>query len=164
MHSAHRATLEAVFANPVLASIRWREIESLFRALGAHVEEGRGSRVRVELEERGSMATTMQYEDYVARVEYDEETNLFYGEVANLRDVITFQGRSVAELKRAFRDSIADYLEFCAKRGRKPERPMSGKFVVRVSPYVHARVAAAAVREGKSMNAWVAETIERAAS
>lgn len=110
------------------------------------------------------MATTMTHGEYIARVEYDEDADLFHGEVANLRDVITFQGRSVAELKRAFRDSIEDYLEFCAKKGREPEKPMSGKFVVRVSPELHSRVATAAVREGKSMNAWVAETLERAAS
>jgi len=110
------------------------------------------------------MATTMQHQDYVARVEYDEEADLFHGEVANLRDVVTFQGRSVTELKRAFRDSIEDYLAFCASRGREPARPMSGKFVVRVEPDVHARVAAAAARDGKSMNSWVAEALERAAS
>lgn len=110
------------------------------------------------------MATTMQYQDYVARVEYDGDAGLFHGEVANLRDVITFQGRSVAELKRAFRDSVEDYLTFCENKGREPEKPMSGKFVVRVAPELHARVATAAVREGKSMNAWVAETLDRAAS
>lgn len=110
------------------------------------------------------MATTMQYQGYIGRVEYDEDAGLFHGEVANLRDIVTFQGRSVAELKRAFRDSIQDYLAFCVKKGRDPEKPMSGKFVVRVSPDVHARVAAAAARADKSMNAWVTETLERAAS
>ena len=108
------------------------------------------------------MATTMKHKDYIATVEYDDDANLFHGEVANLRDVVTFQGRSVAELKKAFRESIEDYLEFCAERGEEPERPVSGKFVVRVAPEVHSRVAAAAVREGVSMNQWVARTLERA--
>lgn len=108
------------------------------------------------------MATTMKHKDYIATIEYDDDANLFHGEVANLRDVVTFQGRSVAELKKAFRQSIGDYLEFCAKRGEEPERPVSGKFVVRVAPEVHSRVAAAAVREGVSMNQWVARTLERA--
>ena len=108
------------------------------------------------------MATTMKHKDYIATIEYDDDANLFHGEVANLRDVVTFQGRSVAELKKAFRESIEDYLELCAKRGEEPERPVSGKFVVRVAPEVHSRVAAAAVREGVSMNQWVARTLERA--
>ena len=108
------------------------------------------------------MATTMKHKDYIATIEYDDHANLFHGELANLRDVVTFQGRSVAELKKAFRESVEDYLEFCAERGEEPERPVSGKFVVRVAPEVHSRVAAAAVREGVSMNQWVARTLERA--
>jgi len=63
------------------------------------------------------MAATMKYKDYIATVEYDDEANLFHGEIANLRDVVTFQGRSVSGLKKAFRESIEDYLAFCAEIG-----------------------------------------------
>ncbi len=108
------------------------------------------------------MPTTMKYKEYVATVEYDDEANLFHGEIANLRDVVTFQGRSVSGLKKAFRESIEDYLAYCAKRHEDPERPVSGKFVVRVTPEIHSRVAGAAVREGVSMNQWVARILERA--
>ncbi|NVO14847.1 MAG: type II toxin-antitoxin system HicA family toxin [Rhodoplanes sp.] len=45
----HRATLEAIFATPVHAGIVWTDIETLFRACGAEVSEGSGSRVRVAL-------------------------------------------------------------------------------------------------------------------
>jgi len=45
----HHATLEAVFADPVRASIPWRDIEALFIAAGGEVSEGQGSRVRVAL-------------------------------------------------------------------------------------------------------------------
>ncbi|MBI2969998.1 MAG: type II toxin-antitoxin system HicB family antitoxin, partial [Gammaproteobacteria bacterium] len=105
----------------------------------------------------------MQYKGYVASVEYDAEAELFHGEVVNLRDVITFQGRTVAELKRALRDSVEDYLEFCKARGEKPEKPFSGKFVVRLSPELHGRLSIAAKRSKKSLNAWVTEQLERAA-
>ena len=68
------------------------------------------------------MATTVKYKDYIATVEYDDDANLFHGEVTDMRDVVTFQGRSVTELKKAFRESIEHYIEFCAKRGEEPER------------------------------------------
>ena len=45
----HQATLEAVFATPVRASITWADIEALFLACGAEMSEGSGSRVRVAL-------------------------------------------------------------------------------------------------------------------
>ncbi|HEY4986176.1 MAG TPA: type II toxin-antitoxin system HicB family antitoxin [Bradyrhizobium sp.] len=64
---------------------------------------------------------TMRYKDYEAMVEYDEEAEIFHGEVADLRDVITFQAKSVAALKKAFADSIEDYLAFCKARGEEPE-------------------------------------------
>lgn len=59
----------------------------------------------------------MEYKGYFARVEFDDEANIFHGEVINFRDVITFEGQSVDELRKAFIDSVEDYLEFCAQPG-----------------------------------------------
>jgi predicted HicB family RNase H-like nuclease len=65
----------------------------------------------------------MEYKGYIAKVEFDDEAGLFHGVVINTRDVITFQGDRVADLRQAFRDSIEDYFEFCAARSEKPEKP-----------------------------------------
>jgi predicted HicB family RNase H-like nuclease len=83
--------------------------------------------------------------------------------VINTRDVLTFQGRTIDELRTAFADTIADYIEWCRERGKDAERPYSGNFTVRLSPDLHRRVATAASRIGKSVNAFVAETLERSA-
>ena len=107
---------------------------------------------------------TMTHNGYEARVEFDDEAGLFHGEVINLRDVITFQGKSVAELKRAFAGSVSDYLAFCKARGEEPEKPYSGQFVVRVDPPLHRAVVTAAKRAGVSLNKWVAAALERAAA
>ena len=106
----------------------------------------------------------MRYKDYIARVEFDDEAGLFHGEVVNIRDVITFQGRSVDELRRELRESVEDYLAFCAKRGEEPEKPFSGKFVVRVSSEIHRQISLAATKEGVSLNAWVTEALRRSVS
>jgi predicted HicB family RNase H-like nuclease len=102
----------------------------------------------------------MEYNGYVGRVEYDDEAGIFHGEVVNTRDVITFQGATVAELKKAFRDSVEDYLAFCSERGEEPEKPFSGQFVTRVGPDLHRRISLAATLSGKSLNAWVTEQLE----
>jgi len=73
----------------------------------------------------------MTYKGYEGKVEFDEEANIFTGEVINTKDVITFQGKSVQELNRAFKESVDDYLDFCQQRGENPEKPFSGTFVVR---------------------------------
>lgn len=51
MNRKHQRTLEAIFSTPVRASISWKDIESLLSALGAKIGEGRGSRVRILLNE-----------------------------------------------------------------------------------------------------------------
>jgi predicted HicB family RNase H-like nuclease len=80
--------------------------------------------VRHLLIEGGDNAmTTMTYKSYEAVVEYDEAAEVFHGEVTNMRDVITFQGKSVSALKRAFAASVEDYLAFCQQRGEEPEKP-----------------------------------------
>jgi predicted HicB family RNase H-like nuclease len=106
---------------------------------------------------------TMTYNGYEAIVQYDEDADLFHGEVLNLRDVITFQGQSVAQLKQALADSVEDDLAFCKERGEEPEKPYSGQFVVRVEPPLHRALARAAKRAGVSLNKWVTATLERAA-
>lgn len=103
----------------------------------------------------------MEYKGYFTKVEFDDEANIFHGEVINLRDVITFQGETVNELRKAFKDSIDDYLEFCAERGEDPEKPYSGKFMVRVEPELHKTIAIRARKDGKSLNAWIHDTLAK---
>lgn len=105
----------------------------------------------------------MEYKGYTGHVEFDEEADLFHGDVIAIRDVVTFQGRTVDELRQAFQDSVDDYLEYCQKLGKEPDKPFSGKFVVRVKPDIHRQAAIAAKKSGKSLNSWVSETIEKAA-
>ena len=106
----------------------------------------------------------MRYRGYSAAVSFDYEAGVFHGEVVDTRDVIVFEGDSVAQLEEGFQTSIDDYLAVCAERGRTPDRPFSGRIPLRLAPEVHRAATAAARAEGKSLNAWLAETIERAAS
>ncbi len=106
----------------------------------------------------------MEYKGYLARTEFDDEANIFHGEVINIRDVITFQGQSVDELRQAFADSVEDYLAFCAERGEEPDQPFSGRFTVHLSPEQHRQVVLAAERTGKGIEVWAAEALAQAAS
>ncbi len=105
----------------------------------------------------------MQYKGYLARTEFDDEANIFYGEVINIRDVITFQGKSVDELRQSLEDSVEDYFAFCAERGEEPERPFSGRFTVRLSPEQHRQVILAAEKTGAVLERCVAEALAQAA-
>jgi predicted HicB family RNase H-like nuclease len=101
----------------------------------------------------------MEYKGYMGMVEYDDDAKLFHGDVINTRDVITFEGTTVDEIERAFRDSIDDYLTWCKEEGSLPEKPYSGKFNLRLSPEMHKEVAIRAKKLKMSINSFVEKAI-----
>ena len=101
----------------------------------------------------------IEYKGYLGDVNFDSEAHLFHGEVINTRDVITFQGKSVDELEKAFIDSVEDYLEWCKEDGVSPERPYSGKFNLRLSPELHKEVAITAKKMKISINKFVEKAV-----
>ena len=103
----------------------------------------------------------LEYKGYLGTVEADD--GVFFGRVAGLRDVITFEGTTFEEVQRAFRDSVDFYLAYCEKRGEPPDRPYSGQIPLRLDPELHRRAAIRAQAEGVSLNQWIARRIELAA-
>ena len=73
----------------------------------------------------------MQYKGYIGKVELDADAGLLHGEVIGIRDVITFQGRSVAQVQRAFRESVDVGLwRYRKSRGRRLTKPCPGELVI----------------------------------
>jgi len=87
---------------------------------------------------------TMTYKGYTARLVYDERDNLFVGRILGIRDIIIFHGETVAKLRANFEFTVADYLADCKERGIHPEKPASGKLLLRLPPEVHGRAIVAA--------------------
>jgi predicted HicB family RNase H-like nuclease len=104
----------------------------------------------------------MHYKGYSARVEYDDEDEIFIGHLVGINDIIGFHADTVAELKTAFIESVDDYIETCRKVGKPPEKPYSGKLMFRVKPEIHAGAARAASLAGKSLNQWAEEVLSEA--
>ncbi|MEW6701959.1 MAG: type II toxin-antitoxin system HicB family antitoxin [Bacteroidota bacterium] len=102
----------------------------------------------------------MTYKGYTAYIEFDEDAGLFHGEVIDTKDVITFQGTSVNELKKAFKNSVNDYLTFCKERGEEPDKPFSGKFILRLPKELHRKIYINAVKKGQSINNYITKTLD----
>lgn len=109
------------------------------------------------------MMNTMTYKAYAARIDFDPRDAIFVGHVLGVADRITFHGATVAELEADFHAGVDHYLDDCAKTGRNPQKPASGKLMLRIRPEVHAAVAIAAAASGKSINQWADEALDRAA-
>ena len=108
------------------------------------------------------MKNVMRYKNYSGTVEYSEEDNCLFGRLIGINDVISYEGDSVASLRAAFEEAVDDYLATCGKLGKTPQRPYSGKVMLRISPELHAEIAMRAQACGKSLNQWAAETLSQA--
>jgi predicted HicB family RNase H-like nuclease len=106
--------------------------------------------------------STMTYKGYSARVEYDERDNIFTGRVLGLRDIISFHGSTVRQLRGEFQHAVNDYVAECAEKGVAPEKPVSGKLLLRVPPEVHGRALIVAQSKGMSLNQWATEVLQKA--
>lgn len=102
----------------------------------------------------------LEYKGYVGALRVEVEDGVIAGRVLGIRDIVTFEGDNVAEATKAFRDSVDEYLAMCRRRGEEPEKPFSGKFVLRAGPDLHRRLALAAEAAGASLNGFVVGALE----
>ena len=102
----------------------------------------------------------MKYDDYQAKIEYDEDVDQFRGEILGLNGGADFYGRNPKELRTEFKKSLEVYLAVCKEKGIEPRRNFSGKFNLRISPELHERLAIAAQAEGKSINSIAQEALQ----
>lgn len=106
--------------------------------------------------------STMTFKGYAAKIEYSDNDACFIGHIAGIKDVIGFHAETVKELRAAFEEAIDDYLDTCEKLGRAPQKPYSGKLMLRVPPEVHAHAAMMAQAHGVSINQWASDVLAQA--
>lgn len=102
----------------------------------------------------------MKHRGYTGSVEYDADERIFHGSVDGITDVVAFQGDSVEALEADFRAAVDEYVDFCAEQGVEPQRPCSGRFVLRVPPEMHRAAARAARDAHESLNTWIKGAVE----
>ena len=92
----------------------------------------------------------MEYKGYTGQITaMDESCGIIHGRVSSINDIVTFEGATPKELVQAFHDSVDDYLAFCEERSEPPEKPFSGKFMVRASPTLHQQASLVARKTGE---------------
>ena len=108
---------------------------------------------------------TMKIDGYHAKIEYDEDLDLFRGEILGLSGGADFYGKNPKELRIEFKKSLQVFLDVCKEKGIEPRRHFSGKFNLRIPPELHERLAIEAQAKGKSINALAQEALrDRVAS
>ncbi len=110
-----------------------------------------------------AMKNAMTYKGYTASMEFDSDDRILVGRVLNIDDIISFHGDSVVEFEAAFHDSVDGYVASCEKLGQVPEKPASGRMMLRVNPSVHAAALQASAKAHQSLNKWVEQVLRHAA-
>ncbi len=101
----------------------------------------------------------MTYKEYTGTLEYSREDECLMGRILGINDIITFEGESVKELRQAFEEAVDDYPSHCQEIGKKPQKSYSGKFLLRIDPALHARLAMKAHVHNMSLNQYAAEVL-----
>ena len=102
----------------------------------------------------------LEYKDFIGSVNYSDEDECFYGKIEGINDLVTFEGVSVKELKKAFKDAVEDYLELCKQLKKEPYKSVKGSFNIRIEPKLHYSAIYTALKKGISLNQFVAEAIK----
>lgn len=109
------------------------------------------------------MKNIMEIDGYKAVIAYDPDIEMFRGEFISLNGGADFYAPDIDGLRREGALSLKVFLEMCAEDGVNPRKEFSGRFNLRISPQLHEKVTVVATAEGKSINQWVAEALDREA-
>lgn len=99
------------------------------------------------------MDNIMEYKGYWARIKYIDEDECFYGKVEGLKNsLILFEGKTVKELKKDFKNAIDEHLRMCKETNSDPERQCKGSLNVRLGIELHTKAKIKAIEEHISIN------------
>lgn len=108
---------------------------------------------------KDNISSMPEYRGYHAMIRYDDDDNIFVGEIFGINDSINFHATSVDELREMFHQSVDNYLSVCEATGKKPDKEFKGSFNVRITPELHRKASLAAARENVSLNQYVMQAI-----
>jgi predicted HicB family RNase H-like nuclease len=107
------------------------------------------------------MKNKMQYKDFIGSVNYSADDETFYGKIEGVNDLVTYEGDSVKEIKRAFEEAVNDYIALCERVGKPILKSYKGSFNVRIPQELHQKSAQKALLAGISLNQFVQKALEK---
>jgi predicted HicB family RNase H-like nuclease len=106
------------------------------------------------------MKDVLVYKGFMGSVHLSADDEIFFGKVEGIEDLISFEGNSVKEIKKAFQEAVEDYIEICRGNGKDLEKSYKGSFNVRMPPELHKKVKRTAVKMGISLNQFIQKAVE----
>lgn len=107
------------------------------------------------------MNDILEYKTYYATVHFNAEDEVFHDKIIGINDLVSFEGTTVAQLKKAFHEAVKDYIVTCRELGKEPEKTYKGSFNVRIPSELHRQAAQYAALKNMSLNDFVRFAIDK---
>ena len=107
------------------------------------------------------MKNVLRHQGFLGSIYYSPDDECFHGRIEGIGDLVSFEGRSVDDLKANFREAVEDYLDLCRSVGKDPARSYNGSFNVRIPPDLHQQAVRKSKSEGISLNRLVRRALEK---
>ena len=107
------------------------------------------------------MKDFMVFKEFIGSVHFHPEDEIFYGKIEEIDDLVTFEGKSVSELKKSFHEAVSDYIELCNKTKKPLLKSFKGSFNIRINPDLHRKAYRQSIIQGVSLNQLVQNAIEK---
>ncbi len=98
------------------------------------------------------MEDYLKHGGYLGSVKFSAEDGVLHGEIIGINDLVNYEGISIVELKKAFEESVNDYLETCTALEKEPNKFFKGVFNVRTSTERHRDLAIIAEKKKMKLN------------
>ena len=102
----------------------------------------------------------LEYKNFHGSVHFSKEDAVFFGKISGINDLVTFEGSSVTELQKSFKEAVDDYISICKEKKIPLLKSMKGSFNVRIDPDLHQKAAITSSKQGISLNQFVKRAIE----
>ena len=106
------------------------------------------------------MKDVLTYKECIGSVHFNAEDEVFFGKIEGIEDLISFEGNTVSDLKKAFEDAVIDYIEICKEAGKKVDKTYKGSFNIRIAPDIHKKAKRLALMKGISLNQFIQKAVE----
>ena len=107
------------------------------------------------------MKDTLEYKEFIGTVHFNAEDEVFFGKIEEIEALVTFEGNTVAQLKKAFMAAVDDYIEICEEQDKPHHKSFRGSFNVRVDPELHRQAVRKSIKLGVSLNQLVQSALKK---
>jgi predicted HicB family RNase H-like nuclease len=106
------------------------------------------------------MTDTMQYKGHYGSVHYSDEDSCFFGKIEHIRGLYSYEGHDVKSIRKAFHETVDEYLDDCKNENKAPDKPFKGSFNIRPGPELHRKAAIYAQQKKMNLNNVIIKALE----